>query len=92
MCKCLICNKDNGIQGHHLIPKTLHKKLRKKKLHRKLDLNKLIILCNDCHINLHREFTEKELYCNMQTLKEILNNSLIKKWIIFKNKTNKNIY
>ncbi len=92
MYKCLICNKDEGIQDHHLIPKALHKKLRKKKLHRKLDLQKTISLCNCCHCNLHREFSEKELYSQMPTIEQILNNSLIKKWIIFKNKTHKNIY
>ena len=82
---CKLCHRDYVVLSeHHLIPKMLHRKLRKK--YKKDVLNKTITVCVDCHRHIHVLYTEKELFRNYHTLELILNDEAIQKFIKFARK------
>jgi len=85
---CPICKRKVSLTKHHLIPKVLHKRFKKKK--KKYNLKETIDICNDCHNQLHKVFTVKELALNINTLELIINNEKVKKFARFVIKTNKN--
>ncbi len=91
---CEICSRKIKMTFHHLIPKLITKKIRKNKKKRKefKNLNDGIDICNDCHVFLHREFSEKELFEQMRTLDSILKNNKVKKWIPFAQKIHRKVF
>lgn len=71
MIKCRICGRDapDGLyEKHHLVPKCK-------------DGKEMILVCVDCEDQLHQLFTIKELKNEYNSLKAILNNEKIQKWI-----------
>lgn len=69
MC-CVLCKREKELTKHHLIPKTLHKRYRKK--FGKLRLKETVDVCDDCHSQIHKLFTEKELALEYNTLELLL--------------------
>jgi len=79
---CQLCNRNQTLTKHHLIPKVLHKKLRKKK-YKKDVLNITIDVCRDCHDHVHILYTERELFRDYNTLELLLSSTAIQKFIKF---------
>ena len=69
MSKCILCEREKELTKHHLIPKKLHKRFRKKKVD--IDLNQTINLCIDCHNHIHRLYDEKTIAYELYTLELI---------------------
>lgn len=70
--KCELCERTEILYFHHLIPKTLHNnKLFKKMYDHKYMSTHGLMLCRECHKNIHVFYTEKELGKNYHT-KELL--------------------
>jgi len=63
---CLLCEREKSLTEHHLIPKQMHKRLKKK--YSKDELNKTISICRDCHSQIHKLFSEKLLALKYNTL------------------------
>lgn len=79
---CQMCERDQPLQFHHLIPKKLHSKLRYLRSNTKLELNATgINICKLCHKQLHKNFTHVYLADHMNTLEKILNNLDIQKYL-----------
>lgn len=79
---CEICEREQPLQFHHLIPKKVHSKLRYIKLYGKEFLNwNGIMICKLCHKHLHKNFTHIQLAEKLNTLDNILNNEDMKKFI-----------
>jgi uncharacterized Fe-S cluster-containing MiaB family protein len=71
---------------HHLIPKTTHKRMLKRNLFEKKELQRGIDVCRPCHNALHKlidEFTMAEKY---NTLELLLEHEGVQKWIPYAEK------
>lgn len=70
---CQACGRaDVELTRHHLIPTSQHKRvLRRCGMSRKELQQKTIVLCRDCHGQLHALVSEKELAENFSTLEAI---------------------
>jgi len=79
---CCLCQRSIELTNHHLIPKVLHRKLRKKK-YKKDVLSRTIDMCRYCHDHIHILYTEKELFRNYNTLELLLTSVAIQKFIKF---------
>ena len=71
MANCNLCERDTRLTRHHLIPRTRHSNLRKKKKLKKQDFNETIQVCSSCHKQIHALFSEKELAEQVNTLEKL---------------------
>ena len=79
---CKLCSRNRVLTEHHLIPKVLHKKYRKKKYKREV-LQKTISICRDCHNHVHNLYTNKELAREYNTIELLQESQAIQKFIKF---------
>ena len=78
--KCELCKRELQTTRHHLRPRTLHSRLKKKGF-TQLELNVTVDLCRDCHHMVHEFFTEKELAKNFYTLELLLESEKVRKYV-----------
>jgi hypothetical protein len=76
--KCELCERENLLTFHHLIPVTLHTNKWFKKNYTREEIN---ICKNDCHKQIHILISEKELGKKYNTLQKLLNHKEVKKYI-----------
>lgn len=78
--QCLICDRSEGLifTEHHLIPKS---KGGKK--------GPTVVVCEDCHNNIHLLFTNKELNQNYFTVELLLASEKIQKYVTYIRKQKK---
>lgn len=85
MGKCKLCEREEELTSHHLIPKQVHSKNWCKKMFTKDDMNKRRAnLCKMCHKTVHKFFTHSELAKEYNTVELLLaNEKIIKhvKWL-----------
>lgn len=78
-----MCERRMSTQRHHLVPRTMHKRLRKRK--RSVDLyarkDDTVDLCNDCHRKVHSTWSEKDLAFSVNTLESIMRDDRIVIWV-----------
>ncbi len=80
--KCELCGREKELSFHHLIPVTLHKNKWFKKNYTKDEMNKGVYLCKlDCHKEIHKIITEKELGRSFNTLEKLLRHPKIIKYL-----------
>jgi len=76
------CVKENVLTFHHLIPVSLHKNKWFKKNYTKEELNNGIYICKeDCHKEIHKLISEKELGRSFNTLEKLKRHIKVKKYI-----------
>ena len=68
---CALCQREDSLTFHHLIPKTLHSNKWFKKNFTRQDMCRGIDLCRDCHGAVHRFITEKQLGREFNTLEAL---------------------
>lgn len=68
---CQLCGRDTQTTRHHLVPKKLHRRLKKKKGARQEDLNATVDLCRACHKTVHHHISEAELARHYSTLEAL---------------------
>lgn len=85
MSDCELCERDMGkVQFHHLIPKQLHSKKKFLRGRTKQFLNSHgIYICKDCHKQIHKLFSHSELGTFLNTLKLLLENAKIQKYLVW---------
>jgi len=87
--KCDLCDRENELTFHHLIPKCLHRKKWFKVNYTKEELSKGINICKfDCHKEIHNLISNKDLGKNYNTLSKLKNHTKLKnylKWLQKKN-------
>jgi len=57
---------------HHLIPKKLHRRDRFKKAFSKLELNRGVYICRNCHVGIHKAYDQMTLAKNFAEVSLIL--------------------
>lgn len=79
---CAICGRAVPTTRHHLVPRCLHGRLRKRRRggHEERDLSATIALCRACHSTLHQTFSEKELAEFCDSLEKILADARMARW------------
>lgn len=71
--QCQLCSSKNLLTFHHLIPKTCHgNKWFRKNFTVDEMRTKGIIVCRKCHSFIHKQFTEKQLGRQFNTLELII--------------------
>ncbi len=79
---CELCERERNLSFHHLIPKTLHNNKWFLKNFKKCDMRTNgLMLCKDCHSNIHRFIDEKELGKYYNTKELLLSNELINNFV-----------
>jgi len=82
MAKCELCDRENELTFHHLIPVCLHKNKWFKKNYTREEMAKGINVCkHDCHREIHNVISEKELGRSFNTLEKLLRHPKIKKYV-----------
>ena len=85
--KCTMCGSDQRITFHHLIPRTCH---RNNWFRKHFDLQDMrergIDVCRRCHSFIHRQFPEKTLGRELNTLEKLLANERIAAYVAWAKK------
>ena len=80
--RCVLCNSANWITFHHLIPKTCHRNKWFRKHFSASEMRERgIKVCRKCHSFIHKNFPEKQLVRELNTLEALLANEKIEKHI-----------
>jgi len=80
--KCELCERENILTFHHLIPRCLHKNKWFKKNFTSDELKKGIYICKyECHREIHNLIPEKEMGKDYNTLNKLLSHPKVKKYI-----------
>jgi len=80
--KCELCERENELTFHHLIPKSQHTNKWFKKNFTREEMATGINICkHDCHKYVHKSINEKELGRSFNTLEKLLRHPKIKKYI-----------
>ncbi|KAJ5818700.1 hypothetical protein N7474_004291 [Penicillium riverlandense] len=78
---CEICERDwIPLSYHHLIPRGVHAKVRKKGWHDEWMLNSVAWLCRACHSFVHRMASNEELAREWFTIERILEREDVRDW------------
>ena len=84
---CQICQREEFLTFHHLIPRKNHKnKWFIKRFSKKEMRERGINLCKSCHKFIHKKFSEKELGRDYNTLDALIENPIIKKHALWASK------
>ncbi|EJF56372.1 hypothetical protein DICSQDRAFT_150454 [Dichomitus squalens LYAD-421 SS1] len=78
--ECEICEREVPLTYHHLIPREVHDKVRKKKWHTEAMLNSVAWLCRPCHTAVHGVASNETLAREFYTVELLLAREDIQKW------------
>lgn len=79
---CELCNRQDRLTKHHLIPRCRHKNKKNKKLFNRLEVKQRAIwICRPCHSNIHAVLSEKELEMEYNTKTKLLQHPDIQKFV-----------
>lgn len=83
--KCQICGLEEELQVHHLIPQQVSRSSKySKKL--KTDENNFLMICNECHSQIHSLFTNQELRDLYYTKDNLMRNEKFSKFVEWRKK------
>jgi len=87
--KCELCDRENELTFHHLIPVCLHTNKWFKKNYTTEEMSKGINICKyECHREIHNLIKEKEMGKNYNTKELLLSHPLVNKYITWIKKKN----
>lgn len=69
--QCAICEREETLTRHHLIPRTRHANKKNKRDFDRAMVKKTVGICRPCHSQLHRLLTEKELEREWNTVEKL---------------------
>ena len=79
---CALCGNHKPLTFHHLIPRKCHTNKWFKKNFEKEDMKtRGIYVCRPCHSFVHRQFDEKELGRELNTLEKLRSHETIRTYI-----------
>ncbi len=79
---CELCERQQKLTFHHLIPKKNHKIKYIQKRFSAIDLNKYgIMICNDCHKMIHKLIPHKQLALEFNTTEKLISHKELAKFI-----------
>ena len=69
---CALCHRHMPLTFHHLIPKKTHKKVLRKKLFTKTEVNSRgVMICRQCHSACHRLIPHEKMALEYNTLEKL---------------------
>ena len=83
---CALCGAAGWITFHHLIPRSCHKNKWFKKNFTRSDMHSGIHICRRCHSFLHRQFSEKQLGRDLNTLEKLLSHEMVVRFVTWASK------
>ena len=79
---CDLCKREQPLTFHHLIPRTNHSNKWFKKRFTKSEMKtRGLNICRQCHIQIHKLFSEKELGRALNTLEALMEREEIVKYV-----------
>ncbi|KAJ7759581.1 hypothetical protein B0H16DRAFT_594809 [Mycena metata] len=78
--ECEICEREIPLTYHHLIPRSTHAKVVKKKWHPPSTLNSVAWLCRPCHSVVHHVASNEDLAQNYYSIPLLLQREDIQRW------------
>jgi len=78
--ECELCDREIPLTYHHLIPRSTHAKVLRRKWHPQERLNAVAWLCRYCHSMVHKVATNEELAQHFYTVDLLLAREDILKW------------
>jgi hypothetical protein len=79
--RCELCQRVVVFRTqHHLIPRTTHRRKKRREGYTQDELNRVIWICAPCHKNIHAVLTEKELAEGYNTIDKLLAYPAIEKF------------
>ncbi|KXZ47559.1 hypothetical protein GPECTOR_34g718 [Gonium pectorale] len=82
---CAMCGRQMPLTFHHLIPRDVHDKYKKKGLGTE-QLNAGIDICRPCHSAIHRTYDNKTLAAHYYTLHRLLASEPLQKFVAWARK------
>jgi len=80
--KCELCERDNILNYHHLIPVSQHTNKWFKSRYTRNELSEGINICtDDCHTEIHKLIDEKQMGKFYNTKKLLLTHPKVKKYV-----------
>ena len=71
---CELCRRQvPSTTRHHLIPRTVHKNKWFRKQYTREEMNQTIDLCRDCHGQIHKFISHKEMARSYNSIEKLLN-------------------
>ncbi|TDL23483.1 hypothetical protein BD410DRAFT_162826 [Rickenella mellea] len=78
--ECEICERAIPLTYHHLIPRSVHDKVLKRKWHPESMINSVAWLCRQCHSAVHGVASNEKLAREYYTVELLLGREDIQKW------------
>ena len=81
---CVLCGREGYTTGHHLVPRSTHTRKSVKRKFDRDERDEKVEMCVDCHTQIHRLITEKELaksYFTVSALKHHPDVARYLKWV-----------
>ena len=83
---CALCGRMEETTRHHLYPRSMHTRLKKKRAQgaKRLlgaDLLQTVELCPPCHQRVHQLFNEKELAETFCSVAALASNEQVRQWL-----------
>lgn len=80
--KCELCGREEELNFHHLIPRTVHTNKWFRKRYTTEELSKGIMICKRyCHKEIHVLIPEKEMGKYYNTKKKLLSHPKVRKYV-----------
>jgi hypothetical protein len=79
--KCAICEREETLTRHHLIPRTRHHNKRNKREFDRATVKHTVGICRPCHSQIHALLTEKELERDYRTIESLQTHPEIVKFV-----------
>ena len=70
--RCAICEREERLTRHHLIPRTRHHNKRNKREFAREVVRQAAGICCPCHTQIHQVLTEKQLEREFNTIAKLL--------------------
>ncbi|KAF8423881.1 hypothetical protein EV426DRAFT_533718 [Tirmania nivea] len=84
--ECEICERRVALTYHHLIPKSTHAKVIKRRWHPEYMLNSVAWLCRPCHSMAHKVASNETLAKEFYTIEKLMQKEDMQKWAAYQSK------
>lgn len=79
--ECAMCGRMQPLTFHHLVPRTTRTNKWFKKKFERAAFDEGVNLCRNCHSFIHKQYSEKHLGRELNTLEKLLNDPVIHRFV-----------
>lgn len=80
---CALCDREEDLTRHHLIPRTRHHNRRNKRDFDRATVKETVGICRACHSQIHALLTEKEIELHYPTVERLRAHPELAKFILW---------